>query len=161
MKKNVAAVRLIIAVKIIFVFSFTPPNTRLHFRRFSSLSKTSRRYDTTSIVNQEESNPDDKPWVVSEDIRNLSDIGSKFTIHVCTSVSCTQRRRDFGLDEYFLLTSLYERMEGSGTHGIKIEESNCLGQCKKGPCVSVEHDDYEGAVALEGMKPMEFNRRWY
>jgi hypothetical protein len=91
---------------------------------------------------------------------SLSDISSKFTVKVCTSSTCSNRRRSLGQEDSFFITNLCERREYSGLKGLNIEETNCLGQCKKGPCVAVEHDDYEGSVALEGMLPMEFNRRW-
>jgi hypothetical protein len=110
-----------------------------------------KKYATTINSNQGDA------YVVDA---SLSDISSKFTIKVCTSSTCSNRRRSLGQDDSFFLTNLCERREYSGLIGLNIEETNCLGQCKKGPCVAVEHDDYEGSVALEGMLPMEFNRRW-
>lgn len=34
-----------------------------------------------------------------------------------------------------------------------------MGRCKFGPCIGVEHEDYQGKVALEGMTSEEFQNR--
>jgi hypothetical protein len=44
---------------------------------------------------------------------------------------------------------------------IEIQESPCLGSCAYAPCVGIEHDDYEGPVALEGMYEDEFRSRTF
>jgi len=137
----------------LLAFTFTPTHTPIRFRQRATAVNTHQRYSTT------DSTFEDDTWSLS-DIPNLNHICSKFTVNVCTSTTCSNRRRTFGFDDSFLLTKLYERMEAAGAEGLRIEESQCLGHCKKAPCVSVEHDDYEGPVALEGMNPMEFNRKW-
>ena len=40
-----------------------------------------------------------------------------------------------------------------------MEETSCLGSCKKAPCGAIEHEEYEGTVALEGMDSSEFSDR--
>lgn len=40
---------------------------------------------------------------------------------------------------------------------VQLEESPCLGACKMGPCVAVEHDDYVGPVGLIGMTESEID----
>ena len=63
------------------------------------------------------------------------------------------------MNEFSTLSSLWERREDAGAAGVEIEESSCLGGCAKAPCVGVEHEDFEGAVGLEGMTPNEFTSR--
>jgi hypothetical protein len=137
--------------------------TAAYFHRRVSVGSVPTRcpikiYTAASVGNQDDTSSE-KAWSLSE-IANLGDVCSQFTIQVCTSSTCSNRRRTMGQDDGFLVKALYERMESAGAQGLQIEESNCLGQCKKGPCVSVEHDEFEGPVALEGMNPMEFNRKW-
>jgi len=124
-----------------------------------------QRYFDTKIEYQEDSfedrNNNENTKIQSlSDMANIGEVCSLITIQVCTSSTCSNKRRALGHDDGFLITDFYEKVNNVGAHGITIEESNCLGQCKKGPCVSVNHEDYEGSVALEGMTPMEFNRKW-
>ena len=36
-----------------------------------------------------------------------------------------------------------------------------MGWCKRGPCVSVEHEEYEGRIGLEGMRDSEGAQRMF
>jgi hypothetical protein len=89
---------------------------------------------------------------------NKEDACGDFTILVCRSTSCTKKRRMLGLDEFHTLGALYSQQLPELVK-VEIEESSCLGQCSFGPCVAVQHADYEGPVALEGMNAREFNAR--
>lgn len=85
-------------------------------------------------------------------------ISSQFKILTCSSTSCAKRAtQTFGLDEYALLSGLYQRKEHAHASQVIVEETSCLGCCKLGPCVGIEHEDYYGTVALEGMTPNEFS----
>mmetsp|Transcript_22642 Transcript_22642/g.27774 ORF Transcript_22642/g.27774 Transcript_22642/m.27774 type:complete len:184 (+) Transcript_22642:85-636(+) len=86
-------------------------------------------------------------------------ISSQFKILTCSATSCSKRSEALGLDEYALFSGLYVRKENANAPEIEVEESSCLGSCKAGPCVGIEHSDYVGTVALEGMKPNEFHNR--
>lgn len=85
------------------------------------------------------------------------EIASQFKILTCSATSCAARRRKVGLDEFATLAGLYERKEGACASEVEVEESSCLGCCKNAPCVAIEHEDFFGTVALEGMTPGEFN----
>jgi len=81
-------------------------------------------------------------------------VASKFKIVTCTSTSCAKKRANLNLDEYATFGAFYERTSDSP---VSVEESPCLGSCQKAPCVGIEHEDYEGTVALEGMTADEFS----
>jgi len=85
-----------------------------------------------------------------------SSIASQLKILVCSSTSCTAKRRKIGLDELATFVGLYERKEGACASDVEVTEASCLGRCGKAPCVGIEHEDYVGTVALEGMNPNEF-----
>lgn len=86
-----------------------------------------------------------------------SEVASQFSILVCSSTTCSKRSSTCGLQEYEVLSGLYERKEGAGASAVTVKESGCLGRCGSGPCIGVEHEDFFGNVALDGMKPNEFN----
>lgn len=81
-----------------------------------------------------------------------------FTLLVCRSTSCAKQRQVLGLDEFHTLVAL-DSQRPPELANVEIEETSCLGQCNFGPCVSVQHIDYDGPVALEGMNDREFNAR--
>ena len=83
-------------------------------------------------------------------------ISSQFTIKVCSATSCAKKSRSLGLDDYEVLSGMYERKEGAGASQVEVEEISCLGCCKFAPCVGIEHEDYVGTVSLEGMGSNEF-----
>ena len=89
-------------------------------------------------------------------------VAEKFKIVTCMSTSCTERRKRLGMDPLETFSALYSRIhEEENTSVIRIEEGPCLGSCKYAPCVAIEHDDFIGSVALEGMHPNEFDSRAY
>ena len=64
-----------------------------------------------------------------------------------------------GLEDYALFSGIYQRKEENGAQGVQVEEGSCMGRCQFGPCIAVEHEDYEGFVSLEGMMGDEFQNR--
>ena len=82
----------------------------------------------------------------------------RFKIITCSATSCAQKRKILGLDEYATFSAFFERIE-ERIPEIQVEETSCLGSCKKAPCVAIEHDEYDGTVALEGMDAFEFSDR--
>lgn len=86
------------------------------------------------------------------------DVSSKFKILTCSSTSCAKKRRDCGLDEFATYGAFYGLIQENAPN-VQLEESPCLGSCQMAPCVGIEHDDYEGTVALEGMIGNEFTER--
>ncbi len=100
---------------------------------------------------------------IDQETTSNNNISSQFKILTCSSTPCSKRSQAFGLDEYALFSGLYQRREEADEYldasQVVIEESSCLGCCKVGPCIGIEHEDYYGTVALEGMKPNEFKDR--
>lgn len=82
----------------------------------------------------------------------------KFKIVTCMSTACSRKRRSLGMDDLSTFGAMYSRASDSR---VKVEEGACMGSCKKGPCVSIEHEDFFGAVALEGMSADEFSSDAY
>jgi NADH:ubiquinone oxidoreductase subunit E len=72
------------------------------------------------------------------------------------STACCQRRKALGMDSLATFGAMYERAMSTNVH---VEESPCLGSCKLAPCIGIEHEDYVGCVALEGMNNQEFDAK--
>jgi len=87
-----------------------------------------------------------------------SDCARQFKVLTCSATSCSQKRKVLGLDDYATFSAFFERIENRIPE-IAVEETSCLGSCKKAPCVAIEHEEYEGTVALEGMNSFEFSDR--
>lgn len=86
---------------------------------------------------------------------------SKFKILTCSSTSCAKKRQVLNIDEYATFGAFFSRIKDSDyANEVTVEESPCLGACKNAPCVAIEHEDYIGPVALEGMNQDEFSDRW-
>jgi predicted metal-binding protein len=84
----------------------------------------------------------------------------QFKIVTCNASSCATKRKKLRLDEYATYTLLYERLyQNQLLDVISIEETSCLGSCSMAPCVAIEHEEYDGTVALMGMDPSEFQLR--
>jgi hypothetical protein len=77
----------------------------------------------------------------------------KFKIVTCMSTACSRKRQSLGMDNLCTFGAMYARASGSR---VQVEEGPCIGSCKKAPCVSIEHEDFFGSVALEGMTVDEF-----
>lgn len=77
----------------------------------------------------------------------------KFKIVTCMSTACSRKRESLGMDNLCTFGAMYSRASSSR---VEVEEGPCIGSCKKAPCVSIEHEDFFGNVALEGMTADEF-----
>ena len=80
---------------------------------------------------------------------------TKFKVMVCGSTSCSKQRRIMQMDEYATFGGLYSRAQSANVE-VEVEESGCVGSCKKAPVVAVTHEDFMGYVGLNGMRPAEF-----
>ena len=86
-------------------------------------------------------------------------VAEKFKILTCSSTSCAQKRKVCGLDEFATFGAFYSRIKHGNAPDVQLEESPCLGSCKMSPCVAIQHEDFIGNVALEGMTGNEFIER--
>jgi hypothetical protein len=86
-------------------------------------------------------------------------VSGKFKIVTCSATSCAQKRIALGMDQYATFSAFYTRIKDANFPNVQLDESSCLGGCKLAPCVAVEHDDFVGTVALEGMTGNEFSAR--
>jgi hypothetical protein len=86
-------------------------------------------------------------------------VAGKFKIVTCSAVSCAKKRSALRMDPYSTFSAFYMRIKDSDFPNVQIEETSCLGRCRFAPCVAVEHADFDGSVALEGMTSSEFNAR--
>lgn len=77
----------------------------------------------------------------------------KFKIVTCMSTACSRKRSSLGMDSLCTFSALYTRASDSR---VQVEEGPCMGSCMKAPVVSIEHKDFFGSVALEGMTADEF-----
>jgi NADH:ubiquinone oxidoreductase subunit E len=108
----------------------------------------------TCVVRSSETNAEHETTPVMID----SEISSKFKILTCSSTSCAKKREMCGLDSFATYGAFYNRIK-EAFPDVQLEESPCLGSCKQAPCVAIEHDDFVGTVALEGMSGNEFSDR--
>lgn len=83
----------------------------------------------------------------------------QFKILTCSSTSCAKKRKVLGMDEFATFGAFYGRIKDGRAPGVQIEESPCLGSCKKAPCVAIQHDEFIGNVGLEGMTATELAER--
>jgi hypothetical protein len=79
----------------------------------------------------------------------------KFKIITCMSTSCCQKRKSLGMDSLSTFGAMFSRAQSSK---VQVEEGPCLGSCKRAPCIGIEHEDFIGSVALDGMTDDEFVR---
>ena len=86
-------------------------------------------------------------------------VAEKFKIVTCMSSSCSRQREKMGMDELSTFGAFYSRAKSGTFSSVQVDEGPCLGGCKLGPCVAVEHDDFIGSVSLEGMTENEFSDR--
>ena len=87
------------------------------------------------------------------------DVAEKFKIVTCMSTSCSQKRKNLGLDDLATFGAMYSRAKNGCAPSVQVEEGPCQGACKMAPCIAIEHDDFVGSVALEGMTDREFSDR--
>lgn len=84
------------------------------------------------------------------------DLARQFKIVTCNASACAEKRKRLNLEEYATFSALYVRAQA---YDIDVEETSCLGACQQAPCVGVQHQDYVGTVALQGMTEAEFANR--
>jgi Thioredoxin-like [2Fe-2S] ferredoxin len=89
---------------------------------------------------------------------SISEQESKFKILTCMSTACCRKRTALGMESIETFGAMFAR---AASTRVQVEESPCLGSCKLAPCVGVEHEDYVGCVALEGMTNEEFVSKAY
>jgi (2Fe-2S) ferredoxin len=81
-------------------------------------------------------------------------VAQQFKVLTCSATSCSEKRKLLTMDPYATFSAFWGR-----SADIAVEEASCLGACRKAPCVAIEHEDYEGTVALVGMDDAEFANR--
>jgi NADH:ubiquinone oxidoreductase subunit E len=86
-------------------------------------------------------------------------VAEKFKVVTCMSTSCNEERKKFGMDSLATFGAFFSRSKEGNAPSVRVEEGPCLGGCKFAPCVAIEHDDFIGNVALEGMTESEFSDR--
>lgn len=135
------------------------------FTTHSFISKSSQSYflaRDSKVLKAEKSTTKETDKEVETETKLPSElhpgICKKLCIHVCSSTSCTKKRKLLMMDEFATFGAMYER---SGQSGIEVEEAPCLGSCKLAPCVAISHEDYEGFIGLEGMTDQELSLRRY
>lgn len=99
--------------------------------------------------------------MVDADDEIAAKAASKFKVITCLSSACTKKRAQCGLDPLSTFGSFYECSKNSEVAPgmVEVEEGPCLGSCKFAPCVGIEHEEFNGNVALEGMTEEEFSNR--
>ena len=131
------------------VVSFT--NTQFQCQEFQQRVHWSQSKDGFSL-NLEASSDN----ALSDEV--IAEQEEKFKIVTCMSTACSRKRRSLGMDDLSTFGAMYSRASDSR---VKVEEGPCIGSCKKGPCVAIEHEDFVGTVALEGMTADEFSSDAY
>jgi NADH:ubiquinone oxidoreductase subunit E len=96
---------------------------------------------------------------VGEEASAITSVAEKFKIITCMSTSCNKKRKALNMDKLTTYGAFYQRIQDSSTPMVQLEEGPCLGSCKSAPCVAIEHEDFVGTVALEGMTDSEFPDR--
>ena len=165
--------RLILILTICETFSdsytVVTPVQILQQRSMAIPTSIIRRYHAPSsddYDDDDDDDDDDVPLKMNHPSVLLTEneviIARQFKIVTCSASSCAAMRNKLGLEEYATFTLLYERLvEDQLLSVIPIEETSCLGSCAMAPCVAIEHEDYDGTVALSGMHPSEFRLRTF
>ena len=126
-------------------------------------NKHSLYIPTTTRTSRLQATDDTTIQVQEEQSKELDhEIAQQFTIQVCTSTSCTKKLKQVGLDQYHVLGEIYAYAQSANLETcMVIEDGGCNGgkNCQMGPCVSIQHEDFVGNVALEGMNSNEFRER--
>jgi len=139
---------------------------------FVNTSQRRRQYGRRQQQQSSNSSNDTKNDNSNDNEKDYSDYEQQFTIITCMSPSCGRKRNEFGLDPFATFGAMYARANNSGTDTtdandndndtasstkVNVKEGPCLGACQYGPCIGIEHDEYNGCVALEGMTEEEFS----
>ncbi|CAJ1950616.1 unnamed protein product [Cylindrotheca closterium] len=121
-------------------------------------SESSPSSSSSSFVVQQQEEEEE-----TEQDENVAAAASKFQITTCLSPSCNRKRQEAGLDPLSTFAAMYERSKrAAGADSdlfVTVEEGPCMGACQYGPCIAIQHDDFEGSVSLEGMTDTEFSDR--
>ena len=88
----------------------------------------------------------------------ISEQEKQFKIITCMSTSCSRKRDELGMDSLSTFGAMYSRASSSK---VQVDEGACVGSCKDGPCIAIEHEDFIGSVSLEGMTDEEFSKKTY
>jgi len=142
----------------LFIISITSIRNAAAFSFFQPPSYRTASIRSQRVILHEQSIEHNKETECMDDNDNditsaqMQEQGQKFKVMVCGSTSCTKARRIRNMDEYYTLGGIDARSD----HGVVVEESGCIGSCKKAPVVAVMHEDFMGYVGLEGMRGAEF-----
>jgi hypothetical protein len=107
--------------------------------------------DNNNNNNSNNSNIDNDNDIISEQEK-------QFKIITCMSTSCSRKRNELGMDSLSTFGAMYSRASSSK---VQVDEGACVGSCKNGPCIAIEHEDFVGSVSLEGMTDEEFSKKTY
>jgi hypothetical protein len=120
--------------------------------------KSPRGYRPFQLSNEDPHASTEEATAENSDLLLDPDIAGKFKILTCSSTACAAKRKSLNIDQYSTFSAFYTRAKERAP-AVRVEECPCLGACKKAPCVGIEHDDFEGSVALDGMTESEFSER--
>jgi (2Fe-2S) ferredoxin len=144
-------------------WTMQPHRTRMHTRNLHSSTVSPGVFSRSSLLLSSSATDDTNDSANdATDPLLLKQVASQFTIITCSSTSCAKIRKENRLDEYATFSAFWERINESNNDiysSISVQEGPCLGACKQAPCVAIEHEEYEGSVALLGMRPGEFSDR--
>lgn len=126
----------------------------------TSLAKTSCRHEQQPrpLYDSSSSSAESQTTDAQEQLLD-SDVAEKFKIVTCMSTSCSKKRKALNMDPLSTYGAFFDRIENGAAPDVQLEEGPCLGSCKMAPCVAIEHEDYVGTVALEGMTEREFQSK--
>jgi NADH:ubiquinone oxidoreductase subunit E len=140
-------------------------NNRFSYNQpYSIMRNIVRQQSTTIIFDQMNTNENYEDETISQSnlISTINpDVARKFTIRICTSTSCTTKRRKLNMNENTTYNEFNNRIQqiNSPLQYVQIQQKSlCLGSCQKSPCVALEHDDYDGPVSVLGMNNDEFTK---
>jgi hypothetical protein len=140
------------ALEATIAFSpFSPSSCSLSKQRILSQSSNSNSNRHTNNL---------QALVDPQAVETVAAVAEQFKLITCMSTGCSQKRKILGMDELATFGAFYaRRADANAMTAVQLEEGPCLGACKKGPCVAIQHDDFEGNVGLEGMTDDELSER--
>jgi (2Fe-2S) ferredoxin len=147
--RNGLVVGVAVSLLITSAESFVP--VPLLFYDATNIRRNAHRL---TIVSQQTSQISDEGSSVYFD----PDVAKQFKVLTCSATSCAAKRKALSLDDYATFSAFWERIQDRIPE-VQVEETSCLGACKKAPCVAIEHEEFEGTVAMEGMDTFEFADR--
>ena len=155
--RSVARIVVVVLAVCEFTTAFVPTtNAPRYSLQESTLMFNAVDPDASAALAEEEFA---RANAIPMDIDVDQDVARKFKIVTCSSTACSKKRTVLGLDEFSTFAAFWSRSQERTSLTVQVEESSCLGSCKQAPCVGILHEDFEGAVALEGMDQTEFNAK--